>query len=100
MDLSRFLEKQRVTDAPDSLLDADHDDDDDVDTSLAHITSHTSRRTTAPSRKGKVEQVEWDEQLEFISRAKATAEATWGELTKCYISKITIQVYYITATRY
>lgn len=85
MDLSHFLEKQRITDGPGSLLDLDRDkDEDDVDSSLAHISSHTSRRTIAPSRKGKVEKIEWDDKLELLSQEKANAEATWGELTLLY----------------
>ena len=55
-------------------------DEDDVDTSLAHISSNHSRisaRTT--SKKGKMEEIAWDETLDEMTREKQAAEATWGQ---------------------
>ncbi|KAF7365844.1 hypothetical protein MVEN_00458600 [Mycena venus] len=78
VDLSSFLERQRISDAPGpSILPstADTADDDDVDHSLAHISSNGIKPVT--SRKGKVEQIEWDEGLDELEREKASAEAIW-----------------------
>ncbi|OSD03751.1 hypothetical protein PYCCODRAFT_193879 [Trametes coccinea BRFM310] len=75
VDLSSFLERQKlsVSAGPSALLSPD-DEDDDVDTSLAHITSNL--RPPAQSKKGKVQQIEWDAELEELSREKAAADAT------------------------
>ncbi|KAF7344783.1 hypothetical protein MVEN_01639400 [Mycena venus] len=54
----------------------DGEDDDGVDHSLAHIPS--SGMKVVASRKGKVEQIEWDEELEELEREKASTEAIWG----------------------
>ncbi|KAG6887348.1 hypothetical protein C0992_012777 [Termitomyces sp. T32_za158] len=74
VDLSAFLEKQRITDAGPSSnpVDPVHED---IDTSLAHIGSQS--RVAAQTKKGKVEKIEWDEELENMSREKASAEAAW-----------------------
>lgn len=75
VDLSSFLERQRISEAgPTSLPPPD--DDDDVDETLAHIS--TRNGTRGVSRKGKVEEIVWDEGLDELSREKASAEATWG----------------------
>ncbi|KAF8197755.1 hypothetical protein K438DRAFT_1824604 [Mycena galopus ATCC 62051] len=77
VDLSAFLERQRISDAPGpSLLPTSELlDDDDVDYSLAHISS--SGVAPVVSRKGKVEQIEWDDELDDLEREKASAEAIW-----------------------
>lgn len=75
MDLSSFLEKQKLSDAGPSLPPPSEDED-DVDTSLSHLQTRTQPSTT--SRKGKVKQIDWDEELDELSREKAAAEATWG----------------------
>ncbi|KAJ7237052.1 hypothetical protein B0H12DRAFT_1204445 [Mycena haematopus] len=77
VDLTAFLERQRISDAPGpSLLPTtDPAEDDDVDHSLDHISS--SGVTPAVSRKGKVEQIEWDDRLDELEREKASAEAIW-----------------------
>lgn len=79
MDLTSFLDKQRSSDIPSSALLSTLDDreDQEVDHTISHISSH--RSSVAPSRKGKVEQIDWDTQLDEMSREKAAAEATWGE---------------------
>ncbi|VDB95395.1 unnamed protein product [Peniophora sp. CBMAI 1063] len=75
VDLSKFLERQRLEDAPETILSPKSDvDDDDVDHSLAHIG--TGERLDAISRKGRVQQIEWDASLEEMRREKAEAEAT------------------------
>jgi hypothetical protein len=75
VDLSSFLSKQRLS--PNDVLPPPPEDEDDVDTSLAHISSRP--RLKAQSKKGQVHQIEWDEQLDELSREKAAAEATRGE---------------------
>ncbi|KDR78097.1 hypothetical protein GALMADRAFT_65103 [Galerina marginata CBS 339.88] len=80
VDLSAFLEKQRISDEVGPTLrvtEARDYDEDDVDTSLAHITSDPSRIGSQASRKGKTEQIQWDEGLDELSREKQAAEATW-----------------------
>lgn len=55
-------------------------DEGDVDTSLAHISSNNSRiPAQAASKKGKVEEIAWDETLDEMTREKQAAEATWGQ---------------------
>ena len=83
MDLSAFLEKQRLSEEAGPTLrvaEKQDYDENDVDTSLAHITSNPSRVPVQQSKKGKVEAVAWDESLEEMSREKKAAEATWGML--------------------
>ncbi|PBK87697.1 hypothetical protein ARMGADRAFT_451644 [Armillaria gallica] len=75
VDLSSFLGRQRLSDNPASTLQATlPDDDDDVDHSLAHISSRNIG-AEPPSRKGKVEQIAWDDELDELSREKAIADA-------------------------
>lgn len=76
VDISALLERQRLSPGP-SVVSPPSDEDDDVDTSLAHIGSEG--RVAAQSRKGRVQQIEWDAELEELSREKAAAEATRGE---------------------
>jgi len=86
VDLSAFLEKQRISDdiGPSLRIAETKDyDDDDVDASLVHITSKSTRNPgQASSKKGKVEQIVWDEELDTISREKKAAEATWDLKTR------------------
>ncbi|EED83644.1 predicted protein [Postia placenta Mad-698-R] len=78
IDLSSFLERQRLSAQPSALLSPDEDED--VDHSLAHVVPAT--QTTVPSKKGKVQQVEWDASLEEMRREKAAAEAKWDLKTR------------------
>lgn len=79
VDLSKFLERQRLDDnAGPTLKPPDNQpDDDDVDQTLAHISGKGVIHTS--SRKGKVQQIEWDPELEAMSQEKAVAEANRGE---------------------
>jgi len=85
VDLSAFLEKQRISDEAGPILSVAEKkadvDDDDIDTSLAHISSKVSHTTAveATSKKGKVQEIAWDETLDEMTRDKKAAEATWGE---------------------
>ncbi|OJT14421.1 hypothetical protein TRAPUB_8999 [Trametes pubescens] len=74
IDLSSFLERQKLSSQPSSAAPPPPDDDDDVDTTLAHITSNP--QAVSQSKKGRVQQIEWDAGLEELSREKAAADAT------------------------
>jgi len=78
VDLSAFLERQRLEDPPGLSLasPALGDDDDDVDHSLAHITSNSHREHQ--SRKGKIQHIEWDDSLEEMQHDKNVAQAQSG----------------------
>ncbi|KAJ2988923.1 hypothetical protein NUW54_g8955 [Trametes sanguinea] len=78
VDLSSFLERQKLSDSagPSTLLSPE-DEEEDVDTSFAHITSNL--KPQSQTKKGKVQQIEWDAELEELSREKAAADATRGE---------------------
>jgi hypothetical protein len=90
VDLSNFLERQRLADDTDlpTIPGASKDDnvDEDVDTTLAHISSYRSRlNPQATSKKGKLEQIIWDEEMDRMSRDKKAAEATWGMITSSFL---------------
>ncbi|KAI0370933.1 hypothetical protein BV20DRAFT_226605 [Pilatotrama ljubarskyi] len=73
VDLSAFLERQRLSPGP-SAAPLPSDEGDDVDTSFAHITTHP--KPPSQSKKGRIQQIEWDAELEALSREKAAADAT------------------------
>jgi hypothetical protein len=75
INLSSFLERQRLDDLParSTPLADSIDDADDVDLTLAHISSRP--QAVSQSKKGQVQQIDWDEQLDDLSREKAAAEA-------------------------
>jgi hypothetical protein len=83
VDLSNFLERQRLADDTDLPIipgaSKDVKDDEDVDTTLAHISSRLNPQAT--SKKGKLEQIIWDEEIDRMNRDKKAAEATWGMIT-------------------
>ncbi|KAJ7046326.1 hypothetical protein C8F04DRAFT_1063958 [Mycena alexandri] len=82
VDLSSFLERQRISDEP-ALTPTDPVDEGDVDHTLAHISSGGIAKTVGgSSRKGKVEQIEWDDELDALEREKASAEAIWDLKTR------------------
>ena len=75
VDLSNFLERQRLADDTDlpTIPGASKDDkdDEDVDTILAHISSYPSRlNPQATSKKGKLDQIIWDEEIDRMDRNK------------------------------
>ena len=78
IDLSRFLERQRLEDSLDAQasLGAEGDDGDDVDDSLAHLGQKAP--VSSKSRKGHVQTIEWDESLEELRKEKETADANRG----------------------
>ncbi|KAF7365860.1 hypothetical protein MVEN_00460400 [Mycena venus] len=71
-----FLERQRISDAPGPSIPASTTEPaDDVDRTLGHISSNGIKPVT--SCKGKVEQIEWDGELDELKREKAYAEVIW-----------------------
>lgn len=54
-------------------------DEDDVDHALSHITGKGVVESS--NRKGKVQHIEWDPELEAMRQEKAAAEANWGKIT-------------------
>jgi len=76
VDLSNFLARQRLNDGagPSIPKPTDEPDEDEVDHSLAHLHLVGSQLAHKP-RKGRVQTVEWDEELENMSREKAIADA-------------------------
>ncbi|KAF7305022.1 hypothetical protein MKEN_01217200 [Mycena kentingensis (nom. inval.)] len=76
VDLSRFLERQRISEPTPSetMGTRELENEEDVDQDLAHISSGTK---PVPSRKGKVHEIEWNEELENLERDKQSAEAIW-----------------------
>jgi len=75
VDLSSFLARQRLSDVSESVVVVPRvDDDDDIDHELAHISSH--RVPPPTSQKGRIQAIEWDAELEEMSREKAAADAS------------------------
>ncbi|KAG2056584.1 hypothetical protein BDR06DRAFT_952644 [Suillus hirtellus] len=75
VDLSSFLARQRLSDVSEtSVVAVPQVDDDDIDHELAHISSH--RIPPPPPQKARVQVIEWDAELEEMSREKAAADAS------------------------
>lgn len=74
VDLSGFLSRQKLS--PDPSSAPPPDEDEDVDKTLSHLYN----RPSFQSKKGRVVQVEWTEELEEMSREKAAADATRGKI--------------------
>jgi hypothetical protein len=78
VDLSSFLARQRLSDLSETTVVAVAQvADDDVDHELAHISSH--RVPPPTSQKGRIQAIEWDAELEKMSREKAAADASRGD---------------------
>jgi hypothetical protein len=91
VDLSGFLEKQRLS-ADDTFVQPE-DENDDVDESLAHISSRNHQPNTKP-KKGQVQQIDWDENMDEMSREKAAAEASRGQcIFRCIFSNFIIFIH-------
>ncbi|KAG8922795.1 hypothetical protein FRC02_011613 [Tulasnella sp. 418] len=85
VDLSSFIEKQKLSDASSPILSLSSGntkkigpdiDDDDIDHTLDHLFPSSSK---SHNNKGKHEVIEWDEEVEAMKQAKEQAEAHWGE---------------------
>ncbi|KAG1857731.1 hypothetical protein DFJ58DRAFT_715929 [Suillus subalutaceus] len=69
------IDPYRLSDVPETQVVAVAQvDDDDIDHELAHISSH--RIPPPTSQKGRVQAIEWDAELEEMSREKAAADAS------------------------
>ncbi len=86
VDLSSFLERQRLSDAPPVAVPPPENED-EIDHSLAHLIS--GMKHTESTKKGKLQQISWDDSLEELSQEKAAAEATRGNyrfyVTQCLL---------------
>ncbi|KJA26518.1 hypothetical protein HYPSUDRAFT_36230 [Hypholoma sublateritium FD-334 SS-4] len=86
VDLSTFLQKQLISEETGPAMrvaKTKYYDEGDVDTSLAHISSNNSRMSAQTiSKKGKMEEIAWDETLDEMTREKQAAEATWDLKTR------------------
>ncbi|KAI6111894.1 hypothetical protein EDD17DRAFT_406174 [Pisolithus thermaeus] len=71
VDLSAFLEKQKISE--DTMSSAALPEDDDIDHDLDHISLGSQARTR--SKKGNVQTIAWDGQLEELRREKDAADA-------------------------
>lgn len=74
VDISELLSKQKLDESGGGPVYERQEDEDDVDRTVAHIGS--GRTAQSDARKGKVQAVEWDEELEELQREKAAFEAT------------------------
>ncbi|KZT69397.1 hypothetical protein DAEQUDRAFT_745231 [Daedalea quercina L-15889] len=74
VDLSAFLERQRLSAQESSAPPPEEDPE--IDATVASMLPGR-QGAEPPSKKGKVQQIEWDESLEELSREKAAAEAKW-----------------------
>ncbi|KAG1718297.1 hypothetical protein EDD22DRAFT_855524, partial [Suillus occidentalis] len=78
VDLSSFLARQRLSDLSETtVVTVAQVDDDDIDHELAHISSH--RVPPPTTQKGRIQAIEWDAELEEMSREKAAADASRGD---------------------
>ncbi|KAF9000172.1 hypothetical protein BDZ89DRAFT_1096158 [Hymenopellis radicata] len=84
IDLSSFLNRQLNVDVDAPILKTIDIDEDDVDHTLAHISS---RGIANPNHgKGKIEEIEWDDDMDEMTREKAVADAN-RELTSRFRAK-------------
>ncbi|KAF9040038.1 hypothetical protein BJ165DRAFT_1416442 [Panaeolus papilionaceus] len=85
VDLSTFLEKQRIAEDIGPVASAKEKkdyDENDVDTSISHMLASRGISKPIVPQKGKVEVIEWDEKLDEMTREKKAAEATWDLKTR------------------
>ncbi|KAL0057653.1 hypothetical protein AAF712_015694 [Marasmius tenuissimus] len=79
VDLSSFLARQKLDDEanlPGPSVKDDEDDDDDVDHSIDPVAlGYQSKSDIAASRKGKAQEIQWDNQLDELMREKESADA-------------------------
>ena len=102
VDITTLLERQKLDEASGPVYEKPVDDD-DVDHTIAPTIGSGRHIHSDPAlRKGKIQTVEWDEELEELKREKAAFEATRGGITlpaqdnsliffRCYRAQITIQ---------
>ncbi|TCD63139.1 hypothetical protein EIP91_005898 [Steccherinum ochraceum] len=85
VDLSSFLARQKLVDDPPSPPLPE--DDDDVDTS---IQIHSTSAVPVNDKKGKIQEIEWDESLEKMRQEKAAADAA-RDLKQRFRSKAALE---------
>jgi len=80
VDLSDFLARQRLDDTADPSIPTltTEPDEGEVDHTLTHLKP-AGPQSVHKSMKGRVQKMEWDEELENMSREKAAADANRGE---------------------
>jgi hypothetical protein len=78
VDLSAFLERQRLDDNPPSSIEKpkDEDDEDDIDHSL--LARSSKLFGSSSNKKGQVHQIEWDKDMDELRREKLSTEAVRG----------------------
>ena len=77
--MASFLEKQRISDdiGPTSRLLEEKEDQDE---SGAYLDLNSLKGRTQPSsKKGNLQQIEWNEELEELNQEKKAAEAAWSQ---------------------
>lgn len=94
VDLSSFLERQRLSEeSPGPSSAPPPPDEGEVDESLAHISARP--RGPSHSKKGKIQTIDWDEDLDEMTREKAAAEATWGAFDAVSCSLLVFRLVFI-----
>lgn len=80
VDLSEFLARQNLDDTAGPNIPGlgTEPDEEEVDHSLAHLMPRGSQ-SAHNSMKGRVQKIEWDGELESMSREKAAADANRGK---------------------
>lgn len=76
IDLSSFLDRQRIADQEDPTSSREKEFDDDVDYSLSNLPSASS--SAIKTRKNKTQTIQWDASMDQLKREKEAAEAVWG----------------------
>ena len=92
VDLSSFLERQRLSEAPSLLAPRKPEDEEEIDHTLAHISSRPNA-SAQTSRKGRVQSIEWNDELDQMNREMAAAEATRGMHRHCCFGSLSY-IYY------
>ncbi|KAH9916387.1 uncharacterized protein BXZ73DRAFT_92492 [Epithele typhae] len=73
VDLSALLERQKLSDSAPTVEPRPEEDEDDIDENAARILG--IGKPASGTKKGRVQQIEWDAELEEMSQEKAAAEA-------------------------
>ena len=75
--MSAFLARQKLISPDEPSGPREPNDEEEIDQSLAHLSTSTSQQNRQ-SKKGQVQSIAWDKDLEELSREKATADANRG----------------------
>ena len=88
VDLSAFLARQKLS--SNERIIAEAAGKEEVDHTLAHLTSNL--QPNRQPKKGQVQPITWDNELEEMRREKAIAEANWGTYVRHLYGLSTITV--------